>query len=135
MSRVSVCYLMRRALVTQEDNMEAALTAHSGRSAYEEDGVTWYDAAPGERIAVRLSSCDTRSGVNETIVTRAWDLVPELRARSEEIHTLGRTPASLFERVEAAGLLKLSTPRSYGSIEVNMKTLKRPIAELRWSDI
>src|SRR3984893_12776479 len=39
--------------------MDAALTAHSGRSAYEEDGVTWYDAAPGERIAVRLSSCDT----------------------------------------------------------------------------
>jgi hypothetical protein len=54
MTRVSVCYLMRRALVTQEDNMDAALTAHSGRSAYEEDGVTWYDAAPGERIAVRL---------------------------------------------------------------------------------
>ena len=63
MTRVSVCYLMRRALVTQEDNMDAALTAHSGRSAYEEDGVTWYDAAPGERIAVRLSSCDTKWGL------------------------------------------------------------------------
>jgi mannose-6-phosphate isomerase-like protein (cupin superfamily) len=28
-------------------------------SAYEEDGVTWYDAAPGERMAVRVSSLDT----------------------------------------------------------------------------
>src|SRR5260370_31105822 len=77
-----------------------------------------------------LSSCDTRSGVNETIVTRARDLVPELRARSEEIHTLGRIPASLFERVEAAGLLKLSTPRSYGGLEVNGNTRKAALAEL-----
>jgi quercetin dioxygenase-like cupin family protein len=39
--------------------MDTALTAHSGRSSYEEDAVTWYDAAAGERIAVRLSSRDT----------------------------------------------------------------------------
>jgi mannose-6-phosphate isomerase-like protein (cupin superfamily) len=39
--------------------MDTELTAHSGRGAYEEDGVTWYDAASGERIAVRLSSHDT----------------------------------------------------------------------------
>src|SRR6202023_3910514 len=73
---------------------------------------------------------DQRSGVNEMIVTRARDLVPELRARSEEIHTLGRIPASLFERVEAAGLLKLSTPRSYGGLEVNAITRKDARAEL-----
>jgi 3-hydroxy-9,10-secoandrosta-1,3,5(10)-triene-9,17-dione monooxygenase len=76
-----------------------------------------------------------RSGVNETIVTRARDLVPELRARSEEIHTLGRIPASLFERVEAAGLLKLSTPRSYGGLEVNVNTRKAALAELGRGDL
>src|SRR5258708_12348036 len=75
MTRVSVCYLMRRALVTQEDNMDAALTAHSGRSAYEEDGVTWYDAAPGERFAVRLSSCDT-NGAYAVVESLAAPVVP-----------------------------------------------------------
>src|SRR6202521_6397290 len=78
---------------------------------------------------------DQRSGVNEMIVTRARDLVPELRARSEEIHTLGRIPASLFERVEAAGLFKLSTPRSYGGLEVNVNTEKAALAELGRGDL
>jgi 3-hydroxy-9,10-secoandrosta-1,3,5(10)-triene-9,17-dione monooxygenase len=82
-----------------------------------------------------LSRSRQRSGVNETIVTRARDLVPELRARSEEIHTLGRIPASLFERVEAAGLLKLSTPRSYGGLEVNVNTRKAALAELGRGDL
>src|SRR5260370_10723989 len=82
-----------------------------------------------------LSRSRQRSGVNETIVTRARDLVPELRARSEEIHTLGRIPASLFERVEAAGLLKLSTPRSYGGLEVNVNTRKAALAQLGRGDL
>ena len=85
MTRVSVCYLMRRALVTQEDNMDAALTAHSGRSAYEEDGVTWYDAAPGERIAVRLSSCDT-NGAYAVVESLAAPVVPMHLHQKEEEH-------------------------------------------------
>lgn len=38
--------------------MDKSLTAHDGRRAHKEDGVTWYEAAAGERIAVRLSSLD-----------------------------------------------------------------------------
>jgi len=85
MTRVSVCYLMRRALMTQEDNMDAALTAHSGRSAYEEDGVTWYDAAPGERFAVRLSSCDT-NGAYAVVESLAAPVVPMHLHQKEEEH-------------------------------------------------
>jgi mannose-6-phosphate isomerase-like protein (cupin superfamily) len=39
--------------------MDKDLTAHPGRRSYVEDGVTWYDAAIGERITVRLSSLQT----------------------------------------------------------------------------
>jgi hypothetical protein len=34
--------------------MGIALTAHSGRSSYEEDGVTWYDAAAGDNATGRM---------------------------------------------------------------------------------
>jgi mannose-6-phosphate isomerase-like protein (cupin superfamily) len=40
--------------------LDKSLTAHPGRKAHIEDGVTWYDAAEGERIAVRLPSSATK---------------------------------------------------------------------------
>lgn len=66
--------------------MDAALTAHSGRSAYEEDGVTWYDAAPGERIAVRLSSCDTNGAyaVVESLAAPGCCVAMHLHQKEEE---------------------------------------------------
>jgi hypothetical protein len=35
--------------------MEDALTRHGGRRAHKENGVTWYGAPAGERVAVRVS--------------------------------------------------------------------------------
>jgi hypothetical protein len=56
---------------------------------------------------------DTRSsfsaGVDETVVARARNFVPELRRRSEEIHALGRIPHDLFDRILAERLFGLST--------------------------
>jgi 3-hydroxy-9,10-secoandrosta-1,3,5(10)-triene-9,17-dione monooxygenase len=82
---------------------------------------------------------DTRSsfsaGVDETVVARARNFVPELRRRSEEIHALGRIPHDLFERILAEGLFGLSTPRNYGGLQANVKTRKATIAELGRGDL
>jgi hypothetical protein len=39
--------------------MDDALIRHGGRHTHKENGVTWYDAAAGGPIAVRVSSHDT----------------------------------------------------------------------------
>lgn len=82
---------------------------------------------------------DTRSGssagVDETVLARARNLVPELRRRSEEIHALGRIPHDLFDRILAEGLFSLSTPRSYGGLQANVKTRKAVIEELGRGDL
>jgi 3-hydroxy-9,10-secoandrosta-1,3,5(10)-triene-9,17-dione monooxygenase len=75
------------------------------------------------------------TGVDETVVARARNLVPELRSRSEEIHTLGKIPRDLFERIHAEGLFNLSTPRSYGGLQVNVKTRKATLDELGRGDL
>jgi 3-hydroxy-9,10-secoandrosta-1,3,5(10)-triene-9,17-dione monooxygenase len=81
------------------------------------------------------SRSKARSGVDEAIVEHARNFVPELRTRSEEIHALGKIPEDLFERIEAAGLLKLSVPRSYGGLEANVKTRQAVLAELGRGDL
>src|SRR5262249_49580626 len=73
--------------------------------------------------------------IDETVVARASALVPELRARSQDIHELGRIPADLFERIEAAGLMRLSAPRSHGGLEVNVKTRHATLVELGRGDL
>ena len=66
--------------------MDTALTAHSGRSSYEEDGMTWYDAAAGERIAVRLSSRDTNGAyaVVESVAAPGCCVPMHLHQNEEE---------------------------------------------------
>lgn len=81
------------------------------------------------------SSFRPHPDIDETVIARASALVPELRARSQDIHTLGRIPADLFERIEAAGLMKLSVPRSHGGLEVNMKTRHATLVELGRGDL
>ena len=67
--------------------MDDALTQHGGRRAHKEDGVTWYDAASGERIAVRVSSHDTNGAyaVVESIADPG-SCVPMHLHQNEEEH-------------------------------------------------
>ncbi|MDL2403645.1 acyl-CoA dehydrogenase family protein [Rhizobium mayense] len=85
------------------------------------------------------NNCDTKSnppeGIDEAIVARAGELVPEIRSRSEEIHTLGRIPRDLFDRLLEKGLFDLSTPRNRGGLQANVKTRKAAIAELGRGDL
>ncbi len=66
--------------------MDNDLTAHSGRGSYVEDGVTWYDAAAGERIAIRLSSLDTngRYAVVESIAAPGSSVPLHIHQNEEE---------------------------------------------------
>ncbi|WP_170936991.1 MULTISPECIES: acyl-CoA dehydrogenase family protein [Rhodomicrobium] len=73
--------------------------------------------------------------IDETVIARASAFVPELRERSQEIHALGRIPADLFERIDAAGLVKLSAPRSHGGFEADMKTRHATLVELGRGDL
>src|SRR5262249_58210872 len=75
------------------------------------------------------------AGVDETVVARVRNLVPELRRRSEEIHALGRIPHDPFDRLLVEGLFGLSTPQSYGGLQANVKTRKAAIAELGRGDL
>lgn len=68
--------------------------------------------------------CGSSAGVDESVVARARNLVPELRRRSEEIHVLGRIPRDLFDRLLAEGLFGLSTPQGYGGLQTNVKAQK-----------
>src|SRR5258706_2117034 len=78
---------------------------------------------------------DSSTGLDESILARAQGLVPELRARSEEINALGRIPADLFERIHVEGLFDLSTPLSHGGLQANVKTRKATISELGRGDL
>jgi mannose-6-phosphate isomerase-like protein (cupin superfamily) len=57
--------------------------------AQDVDGVTWYDAAPGERMAVRLSSLDTRGAytVIESVAVAGCG-VPSHFHQNEDEHFL-----------------------------------------------
>ncbi|WP_369525486.1 acyl-CoA dehydrogenase family protein [Bradyrhizobium sp. 521_C7_N1_3] len=79
--------------------------------------------------------CGSSAGVDESVVARVRNLVPELRRRSEEIHALGRIPHDLFDRLLAEGLFGLSTPQSYGGLQANVRTRKATIAELGRGDL
>ncbi len=78
---------------------------------------------------------NSSAGIDETIVARAGELVPEIRRRSEEIHALGRIPRDLFDRILEKGLFDLSTPRNYGGLQTNVKTRKAAITELGRGDL
>lgn len=78
---------------------------------------------------------NSSAGIDETIVARAGELVPEIRRRSEEIHALGRIPRDLFDRILEKGLFDLSTPRNYGGLQANVKTRKAAITELGRGDL
>jgi 3-hydroxy-9,10-secoandrosta-1,3,5(10)-triene-9,17-dione monooxygenase len=79
--------------------------------------------------------CGPSAGVDETVVARARNFVPELRCRSKEIRAIGRIPHDLFDRLLAEGLFGLSTPRNYGGLQANVKTRKATIAELGRGDL
>jgi mannose-6-phosphate isomerase-like protein (cupin superfamily) len=66
--------------------MDNVLTQHGGRRAHNEDGVTWYDAASGERIAVRVSSHDTNGAyaVVESIADPGCCVPMHLHQNEEE---------------------------------------------------
>ncbi|MCA6111165.1 cupin domain-containing protein [Bradyrhizobium cenepequi] len=66
--------------------MEDALKRHGGRRAHKENGVTWYDAAVGERIAVRVSSLDTNGAyaVVESIADPGCGVPLHLHQNEEE---------------------------------------------------
>jgi 3-hydroxy-9,10-secoandrosta-1,3,5(10)-triene-9,17-dione monooxygenase len=77
--------------------------------------------------------CSSSASVDETVVARARNFVPELRCRSKEIRAIGRIPHDLFDRLLAEGLL--STPRNYCGLQANVKTRKAAIAELGRGDL
>ncbi|WP_158646933.1 acyl-CoA dehydrogenase family protein [Bradyrhizobium huanghuaihaiense] len=81
------------------------------------------------------TSYDSSAGVDETVVARARNFVPELRCRSNEIRTIGRIPHDLFDRLFANGLFGLSTPRNYGGLQANVKASKAAITELGRGDL
>jgi len=83
----------------------------------------------------RDPNSNSSAGIDETIVARAGELVPEIRRRSEEIHALGRIPRDLFDRILEKGLFDLSTPRNYGGLQANVKTRKAAITELGRGDL
>jgi mannose-6-phosphate isomerase-like protein (cupin superfamily) len=67
--------------------MNKDLVRHPGRRSYVEDNLTWYDAAVGERIAIRLSSLDTNGkyAVVESIAAPGSS-VPRHIHKNEEEH-------------------------------------------------
>ncbi len=70
-----------------EGKMDKDLVSHPGRSSHIEDGVTWYDAAAGERIAVRLSSLDTNGKYAITrSIAAPGSSVPRHVHQNEEEH-------------------------------------------------
>jgi 3-hydroxy-9,10-secoandrosta-1,3,5(10)-triene-9,17-dione monooxygenase len=71
----------------------------------------------------------------ESVVALARGLVPELRARANEISSLGRIPEDLLERMHNAGLFNILTPRKYGGLQANVSAMKATISELGRGDL
>jgi len=62
------------------------------------------------------------------------DLVPEFRARADEGERLRTMPADLVERAKAAGLFRLSLPRSLGGFELDPATTAEIFEEISRAD-
>ena len=62
------------------------------------------------------------------------DLVPEFRARADEGDRLRTMPADLVERAKAAGLFRLSLPRSLGGFELDPATTAEIFEEISRAD-
>jgi alkylation response protein AidB-like acyl-CoA dehydrogenase len=63
------------------------------------------------------------------VVAAALNLVPNIRARRDELETARRVPPSLVEAIAEAGLLQLHLPRSMGGPELPPLTAFRVIEE------
>ena len=66
----------------------------------------------------------------EDVVGAASDLAPAIRGSRNEIETDGRLPSELVEKLDNAGLFRLSLPRSMGGPECDPLTTFRAVEEL-----
>jgi alkylation response protein AidB-like acyl-CoA dehydrogenase len=74
------------------------------------------------------------------LVRAAAALAPQLRAHREAIERDQRIPAALFDQLSAAGLYRLTIPRSLGGLEIDpvtfsqvVETLSRAVASVGWN--
>ncbi len=70
----------------------------------------------------------------ERLVGAARDLAPDIMSVRDEIDAQRTLPASLVEKLAAAGMFKLQTPMEYGGFEVDLTTFMSVIEELGKAD-
>jgi indole-3-acetate monooxygenase len=63
------------------------------------------------------------------VIAAALNLVPDIRARHDELATARRVPPALVQAIAEAGLLQLHLPRSMGGLELPPLTTSRVIEE------
>ncbi len=72
--------------------------------------------------------------MNETIERRAEEMVPTLRARTEEIEAGRRVPADLSDRLGGAGFYRLLVPSALGGGEMHPAAYVRALTTLATGD-
>ena len=70
----------------------------------------------------------------EDVVRAASNLAPAIRGSRGAIETGGKLPSELVEKLDNAGLFRLSLPRSMGGPECDPLTTFRAVEELSRAD-
>src|SRR5882724_9239964 len=71
---------------------------------------------------------DTTAG--ELLLDRVRALVPNLRARGQEVERLRRVPQESIDELTEAGVFKMSVPAEYGGYELDLATMNEVCAEI-----
>lgn len=80
--------------------------------------------------ALKLDYAAHNQAIRSTLVAKANEIFPVLRANADEAEETRRLPAATLSAMEEAGFFRLRTPQRFGGLETDLRTYHDVVAEI-----